>query len=219
MDISCKAIIFDFDGVLVDSNPIAERHWSMWAKKHGIPESDVLSIHHGRPTVETIRAVAPSMDAAAEALKKETAEADDTDGLTKYAGADEIISVLPAGMWGIATSGTRRTATNRLKFVGLPEPRVLVTADDVQNGKPDPEPYLLAANKMGVSPADSVVIEDAPAGISSAKNAGAFVIAVATTNANDALQEADLIVRRLADLHVRVGEHGVTVHVAQDGIM
>lgn len=202
-----EAVIFDFDGVLVDSNPIAERHWARWAKHHGIPENDVLSIHHGRPTAETIRAVAPHLDIAAEALAKETAEADDTDGLTRYPGAIELINALPRDQWAIATSGTRRTATNRMQFVGIPAPKVLVTANDVKNGKPAPEPYLLAAKQLDIDIAKCAVLEDAPAGIRSAKSAGAFVIGVASTNNTDALSEADVILPELNALQLKITEN------------
>lgn len=202
-----EAVIFDFDGVLVDSNPIAERHWVRWAKHHGIPENDVLSIHHGRPTVETIRAVAPHLDVFLEAQTKETAEADDTNGLTRYPGAIELIEALPMDRWAIATSGTHRTATNRMQFVGIPRPNVLVTANDVKNGKPDPEPYLLAANLLGIDISQCAVLEDAPAGIKSAKSAGAFVIGVASTNNAEALAEADVIVPELQSLQISVKEN------------
>ncbi len=204
MTISCQALIFDFDGVLVDSNPIAERHWARWARKHEIPEDNVLSIHHGRPSVETIRAVAPHLDAEREAKVHEQEEADDTEGLTRYPGVMELISILPPAAWGIATSGRRRTATFRMAHVGIPMPRVLVTADDVSRGKPDPEPYLLAASRLGVAPTDCVVIEDAPAGIASAKGAGAYVIAVETTNNIAALSEADCVVKNIEVLEMTV---------------
>src|SRR5688500_3169574 len=131
MSLLCQAIIFDLDGVLVDSNAICERHMRGWAERRGVPWERLVDIHHGRTTMETFRLVAPELDAAAEALVVETAEADDTDGLVVFAGAARLLSELPADRWAVATSGTRRTATIRLRHAGLPLPRVLITADDV----------------------------------------------------------------------------------------
>ena len=211
--IICKAIIFDLDGILVNSNPIAERHWTIWAERHGIPAEQILSIHHGRPTVQTIQAVAPHLDAAAEAARKEKIEADDVDGLTKYPGTFELLTSLPEDRWAIATSGTRRTATKRLLTVGLPIPKVMITADDVSMGKPDPEPYLLAAAGLGLSATDCVVIEDAPAGIASARGAGATVIAVASTNGHEALGEANCIVPQFAHIQLLVEKDHLAIQL------
>jgi sugar-phosphatase len=135
MPLLFDAIIFDLDGVLVDSNAIAERHLRAWADCHDVPFGRIAAIHHGRTTVETIRLAAPYVNTEIEADVVETAEADDTDGLLAFAGAARLLARLPAGRWAIATSGTRRTATTRLANVGLPSPAVLVTADDVSNGK------------------------------------------------------------------------------------
>lgn len=213
MDFLCQAIIFDVDGVLIDSDPVAERHWRAWADRHGVDYDAILRIHHGRPTVETIRQVAPHVDAAQEAHIKETAEADDTEGLRLYPGVKELLAGLPRDRWGVATSGTRRTVSLRFPYLCLPEPSVMVTADDVQRGKPAPDPYLLAAERIGVAPADCLVIEDAPAGVASAKAAGAKVIAVTTTNRADDLGLADAIAPALAALQVSVSPDGLRVQV------
>ncbi|NER85035.1 MAG: HAD-IA family hydrolase [Leptolyngbya sp. SIO1D8] len=204
MNFTCKAIVFDLDGVLVDSNPIAARHWQEWAKLHGLPVEPILASHHGRPTVETVRQFAPHLDAVAEASAKEIAEADDTDGLVAYEGAFQILLSIPAGRWTIATSGTRRTATFRLQHVGLPIPDNMVTADDVECGKPAPDPYLLAIARLGIAAADCVVVEDAPSGITAAKLAGAQVIGIASTNHPTALSEADAIAAKLSDLQIEL---------------
>ncbi len=204
--IRCSALIFDLDGILVNSNPIAERHWKVWAETHNLDLAKILSIHHGRPTALTIQEVAPHLDAAAEAAKKEKIEADDIDGLSRYPGTLGLLSKLPATQWAIATSGTRRTAKKRLGVVGLPEPEVFVTADDVINGKPAPDPYRQAIEGLGFAPADCVVIEDAPAGIQSAKSAGARVIAVTSTNKPPALAAADFIVPAFDTIEVTVGD-------------
>jgi sugar-phosphatase len=211
MSITCKAIIFDLDGVLVDSDPIAERHWRRWAEKRDIPFERIASMYHGRPTAETIRQVAPHLDAEAEARVKEKAEAEDTDGLTAFGGARSLLRSLPSERWAIATSGTRRTAEKRIVHTGLPMPRVLITADDVKQGKPAPEAYLLAAKGLDADPVDCIVFEDAPAGVEAAQAAGARVVAVASTNPVDALQNADHIVENISCVDVTTHDAGLRV--------
>ncbi|MGB3200799.1 MAG: HAD family hydrolase [Nodosilinea sp.] len=213
MDFLCQAIIFDVDGVLINSDPVADRHWRRWADRHGVDYQAIARIHHGRPTVDTIRQVAPHLDVVEEARLKESAEADDTDGLVTYAGAKELLAQLPRDRWGVATSGTRRTVSIRFPYLGLPEPSVMVTADDVRRGKPAPDPYQLAAQRLGVAPADCLVIEDAPAGVEAAKAAGAKVIAVATTNPVENLGLADAIAPTLISIQISVNSNGLLVHV------
>jgi sugar-phosphatase len=211
MDFHCQAIIFDVDGVLINSDPVSERHWRAWADRHGVDYEAIARIHHGRPTVETMRQVAPQVDAAEEARRKESAEADDTEGLTLYPGVKKLLAGLPRDRWGVATSGTRRTVSIRFPHLGLPEPAVMVTADDVQRGKPAPDPYLLVADRLGVATAHCLVIEDAPAGVEAAKAAGARVIAVTTTNPAEDLGLADAIAPALAALHISVSSDGLVV--------
>ena len=217
MPLTCDAIIFDLDGVLVDSNGIAERHLRAWTERHSVSFEHIASLHHGRTTVETIRLVAPHLDAKVQAALLEGAEAVDTDGLTAFAGAARLLAGLPPERWAIATSGTRQTATIRLTHVGLPVPKVLVTADDVTTGKPSPEPYLLAARRLGIDPTRCVVIEDAPAGIASARAAGARIVGVASTNSAHNLAGADVIVGRLADLRVTADNGTLVVSWGEAG--
>ncbi|PSR15804.1 phosphatase [filamentous cyanobacterium CCP3] len=214
MDFLCQAIIFDVDGVLINSDPVADRHWRLWADRHGVDYEAIARIHHGRPTVDTIRQVAPHLNVVEEARIKESAEADDTDGLVTYAGAQELLAQLPRDRWGVATSGTRRTVSIRFPYLGLPEPSVMVTANDVQRGKPAPDPYLLAAERLGFAPADCLVIEDAPAGVEAAAAASARVIAVATTNRAEDLARADAIAPALAAIHISVKPNGLWVHIS-----
>jgi sugar-phosphatase len=150
--IECDAILFDLDGVLIDSLACIERHWQQWATRHGLDMAEVMRVAHGRKTDETIRLVAPQLDAAEEARQLEASEANDTRGVLRVEGALTLLNSLPADSWAIATSGTRPVALTRLKHSGLPLPRVLVTADDVVRGKPDPEPYLMAARRLGIPP-------------------------------------------------------------------
>jgi mannitol-1-/sugar-/sorbitol-6-phosphatase len=198
--IRCGAILFDLDGVLMDSRVAVERAWERWATRHGIDPAAVLAEAHGRRTIDTIRAIAPLLDVEMEARLLEDAEAIDFDGVATLPGAAELLGALPAGSWTIVTSGTRALATGRLAHGGLPIPEQLITADDVERGKPDPQPYLAGAAALGVDPADCLVIEDAPAGIEAGKAARMTVLAVATTFESRALAAADYIAGSLADV-------------------
>jgi mannitol-1-/sugar-/sorbitol-6-phosphatase len=211
MSILCDAVIFDLDGVLADSNVAVERHLRIWADRHAIAFERVLEIHHGRRTVETIALLAPHVDAEAEAAMIEEVAADDTEGVVAFPGALELLHALPAGRWAIATSGTFRIARNRVAHLGFPEPPVFVTADDVPTGKPAPDPYLLAAERLGMDPTRCVVVEDAPAGVEAGKAAGARVVAIASTLPADLLRAAEVVLPRLADLRVEAEDGGLRV--------
>jgi len=200
--LQCDAVIFDLDGVLVDSTAAIERHWRQWAAGHGLDPEEIMRVAHGMRTVETIRVVAPHLDAEEEAAYFEASEAADTDGLVEIDGAVRLTQALPEDSWAVATSGSRDIAMTRLTHVGLPVPTVLVTADDVKRGKPDPEVYLLAAERLGVAPERCIVVEDSPAGIEAALAAGMRVVAVATTHAQEELERADVLAMRLSDIKV-----------------
>lgn len=198
----CKAILFDLDGVLVNSAECVERTWREWSARHRLNAEEVIGIAHGRRTLETVRAVAPDLDAEAEVAELEAKEALTSDGVYEIEGARELITQLPQDKWAIVTSGTRVIAEFRLQHVGIPSPRVMVCADEISNGKPHPEGYLSAAKRLRVAPSDCVVIEDTPPGVEAAHNAQMRVIAVAATYPRDQLANADLIVERLMDLRI-----------------
>jgi sugar-phosphatase len=200
----CSAILFDLDGVLVDSTRSVERQWRAWAREQGIDEERVMAIAHGVRTIEVIRAVAPHLDAEAEVRKLESREAADRDGEAVMPGAVDLVLAIPEGRWCVVTSGTRHLASTRLRLAGIPVPEVLVTADDVEYGKPHPEPYLKGAELLGMKPEECLVIEDAPAGIQSAHAGGMKAIAVTSTFPAAALCEADAIVQKLAQIQVGV---------------
>jgi sugar-phosphatase len=198
----CSAILFDLDGVLVDSTRSVERQWRIWAREQGIDGDKIMAVGHGVRAVEVIRAVAPHLDAEEEVRKLENREADDHDGVAVMPGAAELVHVIPADRWCVVTSGTRLLASERLRFFGIPAPKVMITADDVAYGKPHPAPYLKGAEMLGAKPAECLVIEDAPAGIQSARSAGMKVIALASSYPASALSEADVVVQRLERIQV-----------------
>jgi sugar-phosphatase len=195
--ISCSALLFDMDGVLVDSTPAVARVWTRWAARHGFDAAEVVHRAHGRPSITTVREYLPDRDHLAENKEIERDEVTDLDGVVPLPGALQLLSALPRGRWTIVTSCSRRLAEVRVKTSGLPRPEVFVTSSDIRNGKPAPDPYLKGAEVLGFAPQDCVVVEDAPAGVRSGKAAGARVIALRTTMSERELWDAgaDWIVR------------------------
>jgi N-acetylmuramic acid 6-phosphate etherase len=193
--------------VLVDSTPAVERVWRGWAERHGIQAQRILEVAHGRRTAETIHLVAPHLDADSEAYELERDETENMEGVVGIEGAPELLASLPAGAWTVVTSGSRSLATRRMQHTGLPLPERFVTAEDVENGKPHPEPYLEGARLLGVRPETCVVIEDAPSGVRAAKSAGMYVVAVATTHREADLTEADAVAGSLSEVHLIPRSH------------
>jgi sugar-phosphatase len=188
--IRCRGVLFDLDGVLVDSTPAVARVWAGWAQEHGFDADEVVRRAHGRPSITTIRELLPGGDHEAEDREMERREIADVEGVIPLPGAMELLQALPLECWAIVTSCTRPLAGVRIRAAGLPQPKHLVTASDVLRGKPDPEPYLKGAQILGVPAAECVVIEDAPAGIRAGKAAGARVLALRTTASDAELREA-----------------------------
>jgi sugar-phosphatase len=208
---SCSAILFDLDGVLVDSTRAVDREWREWARRKGVDGNAVMAIAHGVRTIEVIRRVAPHLDADAEAWEIENEEANDQQGVHVMPGAVALERSIPEGRWGVVTSGTRLLASARLRFCGLAVPRVLVTAEDVSHGKPHPEPYLKGAELLGFEPADCLVVEDAPAGIQSARAGGFKVVGITSTYPASKLSDADAVVAGLEQIQVRSNGAGKLV--------
>jgi sugar-phosphatase len=203
---SCAAILFDLDGVLVDSTGAVDREWRDWGRRKGVDGDAIMAIAHGVRTIEVIRRVAPHLDAEIEAAAIESHEAGDQSGVVVMPGALELVKSIPDGHWGVVTSGSRLLAANRLLYCGLPVPEVLVTSDDVTHGKPHPEPYLKGAEGLGFAAAECVVIEDAPAGIAAARAAGMRVIGLASTYKAEKLSEADVVVKDFRELSVKTSD-------------
>lgn len=179
------AFLFDMDGTVLTSIVAAERVWGAWARKHGLDVEAVLKCIHGRRAIETVRSFnLPDVDEAAEVLALMEGEIADVEGVDAIEGAVAFLSALPNDRWAIVTSAPRELAKVRLMAAGLPLPAVLVTAEDVERGKPAPDCFLLAAQRLGHPIEDCLVFEDAPAGIAAAEAAGASIVVITATHSH-----------------------------------
>jgi sugar-phosphatase len=177
------AFLFDMDGTLINSIPSAVRAWTAWAERHGIDVAELMAVMHGVRAIETIRRFAPpGVDPQAEFEQLLQAEIDDVADVVEIPGAAAFVAALPPERWAIVTSAPRTLAEVRLRAAGLGTPGVMVTADDVSQGKPAPDCFLLAAERLGVAARDCLVWEDAPAGIAAGEAAGADVMVVTQTH-------------------------------------
>jgi len=202
--VQCKGVLFDLDGVLVDSTPAVSRVWTIWANKHGFNPEETVRRAHGRPSITTIRELLPDADHETENSIVEKMEIADLDDVVALPGAAELLQNLSTHQWAVVTSCTRPLALARLRAASLPVPEKIITSNDIVNGKPHPEPYLKGARLLGLAAADCVVFEDAPAGIRAGKAAGAKVIAFQTTDQDKFLRDAgaDWIVKDCASVRV-----------------
>jgi len=180
--VEATALLFDMDGVLVDSRAVVERTWHRWAARHGVDVAPILRIAHGRRTSDTLRATVPHLATPEEVAWLDQAEAEDFEGLQPIPGAAELVASIPAGRWTVVTSASRDLAVRRLAAVGIALPLHAVSSEDVTRGKPAPDGYLLGARRLGEDPTQCLVVEDAPPGIAAGRAAGARVLAVATTH-------------------------------------
>lgn len=210
--LNCQAILFDLDGTLVESTFFIERLWQDWGTLHGIHPQRMSEVMHGRRAHEIIHIVAPHLSIHDEVYALETDEISRMDGMRTYAGARELLSSLPRQQWAIVTSGSMRVATARLQYAKLPRPDVFITAHDVKAGKPAPDAYLLAAERLHVSPAQCVVVEDAPNGILAGKAAGMKVIGIASSHSKEELTEADVVVGQLTDIKLQLFGKQISLH-------
>src|SRR5579863_184546 len=210
VEVTCSGLLFDLDGVLVDSTPAVARVWTKWALAHGFDPEETVRLAHGRPSLATVRDLLPNADFAAENEVVLRGEIEDTVGVVPLPGARELLSSLPADRWAIVTSCSRPLAEVRLKAAGLPVPQRLLTSDDVNHGKPAPEPYLKGAALLGVAAPKCLVFEDAPAGVLAGKAAGSLVVAFRTTATDAELETAgaDWIVRGCSSVSVVETDHG-----------
>jgi sugar-phosphatase len=207
--VQCQGLLFDMDGVLVSSTGSVERCWKRWCRMYGVPDADSFQVPHGVRAVDIMRVVKPEFNdrEIAEALRViEDIEIEDTGDLQVIPGAKPLLELLPLERWAIVTSATRRLLLSRLAAAGLPVPERLISADIVERGKPDPEPYRRGAELLGFAPADCVVVEDAPSGVSAGIAAGSSVLGVLTTHTASELAAATWIVESLEQVSANVLE-------------
>ena len=195
-----SAVLFDLDGVLVESREATERVWLEWAARNGIEEEELRSAMHGVRSVEVVRALRPELDAVVESDAIERRQAEDLVGLRAIPGAAEALLAVKEDRVAVVTSATRELAAARLGAVGMALPAVVVYAGDVGRGKPDPEGYLTAAERLGVDPAEALVVEDSPPGVQAGRAAGAATVAVTSTHDAAELTAADVVIETLEEL-------------------
>lgn len=199
------AILFDMDGVLLDSRRVVERTWRRWGARHGIPVEPILQIAHGRRTRDTLRAVVPHLATDEEVAWLDAAELADLD-IQPIPGARELVMSLPPERWTVVTSAGRELAQRRLGVVGIGLPANAVTSEDIPRGKPAPDGYLLGARRLGVPASECLVVEDTPPGLAAGKAAGAKLLGVTTTHLPDQLGQADFLVPDLQQARVAMDE-------------
>lgn len=210
VEVSCSGLLFDLDGVLVDSTPAVARVWTKWAIAHGFDPEETVRKAHGRPSIATIRDLLPEADAEKENEVVLRGEIEDTEGVVPLPGVRELLASLHKDRWALVTSCARPLAEVRLRTAGLPVPSRMITSDDVRRGKPDPEPYRKGADLLGIPASKCVVFEDAPAGIRAGKSAGGLVVALTTTSSSPELEEAgaDWIITGYSQISVFESDHG-----------
>jgi sugar-phosphatase len=204
-----EAVLFDIDGTLVDSTAAVTRTWTAWAAPRGIDAEEILRVCHGRRSEDTIATFLPAAQHAAAVAELEQLELDDLNDVITLPAAHSLLSRLPADRWAAVTSGSQRLMRARLAAAGLPIPAVLVAAEDVNAGKPDPEGYATAAAALGRDVRRCLVVEDAPAGIEAGRAVGARVLAVATSHPASELTTADAVIPDLTACHLEVTAGGL----------
>lgn len=207
--VETKGILFDMDGVLISSIGSVDRCWKRWAKMYGVPDAENYQVPHGMRAIEIVKSLRPDIDPQEGLRVIEDMEIEDTADLKVLPGVKALLASLPPERWAIVTSATKRLTLARLKVAGLPVPERLISADMVERGKPDPEPYRRGAELLGLRPEDCVVVEDAPSGVGAGKAAGSRVLGVLGTHTSEELREADWVVGSLEHVTVRMDDGGL----------
>lgn len=206
VQILCKGILFDMDGILISSIGSVERSWTKWANLRGVDAERTLHLIHGRRSIESVAELRPDLDAEKENAIIEQFEIDDTDGVTVLPGVLALIASLPPDRWTVVTSATEPLARVRLAAGGIPVPRRLVTAESVAYGKPHPAPYQAGAALLGFASQECIAFEDAASGTKSARAAGCTVVATPFSHPVEALQAAHYLIQDLTGVHVELSD-------------
>jgi mannitol-1-/sugar-/sorbitol-6-phosphatase len=215
--VETKGLLFDMDGVLISSIGSVRRSWRKWAKMYGVPDAENYEVPHGMRAIEIVKSLRSDIDAQDGLRVIEDIEVADTADLKVLPGVKKLMESLPADRWAIVTSATHRLTVERLKVVGLPLPERLISADMVERGKPDPEPYRRGAELLGLRPHECVVVEDAPSGVGAGKAAGSRVLGVLGTHTREELREADWVVDSLEELVAAVKDGGLKLQFTPVG--
>ena len=209
LSVSAKGLLFDMDGVLISSIGSVIRCWRVWAKRYGVPNADSYDVPHGVRAIEIVRELRPDIDPQEGLRVIEDLELEDMADLKVLPGVKALLESLPRDRWAIVTSATHRLMLGRLAAAGLPIPERIISADMVERGKPDPEPYVRGAELLGFRPGECIVVEDAPSGVGAGIAAGCRVLAVLGTHAAQELNAASWIVSSLDSLTVSTGADGL----------
>jgi sugar-phosphatase len=213
VEIHCQGVLFDMDGILISSIGSVERSWTKWAMMRGVDPEYACKTAHGRRAIETAALLRPDLDSEQELRLIEDIELADGKGLAVLPGVLELLQALPPDRWTVVTSATERLARQRLAQAGIPVPARLVTADDVELGKPNPAPYLAGAALLGVPPESCVVFEDAESGTLAGRAAGCTVIATTFSHEVASLYAAHYLVEDVTGVSARKleGEQGIAL--------
>lgn len=215
MIFEAKGVLFDMDGVLVSSIGSVNRCWRRWAVHYGVPNAESYHVPHGVRAIDIMKQLVPGIDPVEGLRRIEDMELQDTADLKVLPGAQELLESLPVAAWAIVTSATRRLLLGRLQAAGLPLPGLIVSADMVERGKPDPEPYRRGAELIHSQPGDCLVVEDAPSGVQAGVAAGCTVLGVEGTHPREELLAAGArwVVPSLRAVTAALGNHALQIHI------
>jgi len=213
VQIRCKGILFDMDGILISSLGSVERSWTKWSEMRGIDPAAALAIVHGCRSIDSVRRLRPDLDAEAENRIIEDMEIEDTEGVRVLSGVPELLRALPAERWTVVTSATEGLARVRMAAGGIPVPERFISAEQVANGKPHPDPYRAGAALLGFDPADCVVFEDAASGSQAGRAAGCTVVATTFSHSVESLGAAHYLVEDLTGVVAKIlpGNEGLVL--------
>jgi len=203
VEIHCKGVLFDMDGILISSLGSVERSWTKWALMRGVDPVYAMTVVHGRRAIETAALLRPDLDCEAELRVIEDIELADGEGIAMLPGVIELLRALPADRWTVVTSATERLARLRLAAGGIPVPARIVSADSVREGKPHPAPYLAGAALLGFKPEECVVFEDAASGTQSGRAAGCTVVATTFSHTPEELEAAHYLIEDMKGMKVK----------------